>query len=132
MTCPAGMLLSYMFLDHGLENRTNTCVVSDKCVDYVTIRYPDSADELKLCGHEPELNTFFADGYSAIEVEFYANREEEDNGFSMDVRCTEPVVGSSRRRRQLEPATDRECVEVSSAERPTVDSSLQLVSICFE
>ena len=67
-----------MFLaNHSLEERTNRCVVQDKCVD----TFPNSTDEVKVCGQEAQLNHLFADGHSAIGVEFYANRHKQDVGF---------------------------------------------------
>ena len=152
MTCPAGKILAYKFVGHLLENRTNSCVVANKCVDYVTVSFPNTTDEEKTCGSEAATDTLFADGYSAVNVEFYANREEENNGFAMDVLCYEPGVTPARRRRRRrqavregEPVRQRpvteeqlvrerptECVRVSSTtETPTVDSAQQLVSICL-
>lgn len=125
-----------MFQDHHLENRTNSCVVADKCVDYVTVTFPNSTDEEKTCGTEPPLGTIFLDGHSEIDVEFYANRHEQATGFAMNVLCYEPGTAPARRRRRrrrIQPVKEiapRECVEVSTTERPTVDSAQQLVSIC--
>ena len=119
------MILSYMFLaNHSLEERTNSCVIQDKCVDYVHVTFPNSTDEVKVCGQEAQLNQLFADGHSAISVEFYANRHKQDVGFSMDVMCNVPGAPSRRR-----CATERgNCARVSDVERAPLDSAQQLVS----
>ena len=126
VTCPAGMCLAYMFADHVLENRTDTCVTPDKCVDYVHVTFPSSTEEVTSCGQEPDLNTLFADGYGALYAEFYANRHEQAAGFSMDVICYDPEFPPSRRRRQS--AGRERCTRMSNAKRPTVDREAQLVS----
>ena len=115
-----------MFANHVLENQTDTCVTSDKCVDYVHVTFPSSTEEVTSCGQEPDL---FADGYSAFNVEFYANRHEQDTGFSLTVWCSEPDEPQSRRRRQT--TGSERCSQVSNAERPTVDGEAQLVSFCM-
>ena len=127
MTCPEGRILSYMFTGHILEERTNTCVTADKCVDYVHVTFPNSTDEEITCGQEPGLNEEFADGHSAVDVEFYANRHEQADGFSMTVTCSDPEPPPSKRRRRQTAETE-DCSVVSCAERPTVDSEAQLVS----
>ena len=126
MTCPMGKTVHYMFTGHTLEDRTDTCVTASKCVDYVHVTFPNSIDEEKTCGQEPALNTLFADGHSGVFVEFYANRYEQAAGFSMDVKCCDPGVSPSRKRRQTSESV--ECSLVSNAERPTVDGEAQLVS----
>ena len=126
VTCPEGMILAYSFTTHVLENRTDTCETTDKCVDYVQLTFPNSAEKVTSCGQEPDLNTLFADGYGALYAEFYANRHEQAAGFSMDVICYDPEFLPSRRRRQS--AGSERCTRVSDAKRPTVDREAQLVS----
>ena len=128
MTCPEGMILSYMFVaNHSLEERTNSCVIQDKCVDYVHVTFPNSTDEVKVCGQEAQLNQLFVDGHSAIDVEFYANRHKQDVGFSMDVMCNVPGA-PSRRRRATKRGDTNNCARVSDVERAPLDSAQQLVS----
>ena len=127
VTCPEGMILTYMFMEHVLENQTEDTCVTDKCVDYVRVTYLNGTDENTSCGQKPD--TLFADGYSALYVEFYANRYEQAAGFSMSVTCSEPEPPPSRRKRR-QTAESAECSVVSDAERPTVDSEAQLVSFC--
>ena len=128
MTCPVGKLLSYSFTSHVLEERTDTCVTPNKCVDYVHVTFPDSSDEETTCGQEPG-NAVFADGYSALKVEFYANRHEESAGFYMTVTCSTPSTPPPMGKRQT--AESKECSRVSDAERPTVDGGAQLVSLSY-
>ena len=126
MTCPEEMLLSYAFTSHVLEERTDTCVTPNKCVDYVRVTFPDSPDEDTTCGQEPD-STDFADGYSAFNVEFYANRHEEAAGFLMTVTCFPPQTPPPTEKRQT--AGSEECSRVPNAERPTADGGAQLVSL---
>ena len=115
-----------MFLDHILESRTDTCLAQDKCVDYVKLTFPNVSDTVLTCGEEAELNKLYVDGHSALSVEFYANRYEQDVGFLLHVMCYEPgAVPSGKKKRQAE-----ECVLVSGTVRKpvTVDSAKQLVS----
>ena len=128
MTCPEGMLLSYSFTSHVLEERTDTCVTPNKCVDYVHVSFPDSSDEETTCGQEPG-NTVFADGYSALKVEFYANRLEEAAGFFMTVTCYPDPNSSPTGKRQT--TENAECSRVSDAERPTLDGGAELVSLYY-
>ena len=127
VTCPEGMTASYVLLDHDLENRKDSCVVQDKCLDYVRVSFPNSNDEETTCGQEVSLGSVFADGYSSINVEFYANRQEEDEGFAMSVSCSEPGTEQTIEKRHI--AAEEECIGVPSTDRPTVNSSQQLVSI---
>ena len=120
------MQLSYMFLGrHSLEERKKSC--QNKCVDYIHLKFPASTDEVKVCGQEAPLNKLFADGHSAISVEFYANRHEEDVGFSMNVMCNVPGT-SSRKRHVAESGETSNCARVSDVERAPVDSAQQLVN----
>ena len=128
VTCPAGKCLAYMFAGHALEERTDECVTSDKCVDYVHVTFPGSTEEVTSCGQEPDLNTLFADGYAALYAEFYANRLEQTAGFSMDVICYDPGSPPSRRRKRSQTAGNETCSVVSGTVRPTVDGETQLVS----
>lgn len=125
-----------MFIKHILENRTtNSCIIEDKCVEYVHITFPNTTDEVKTCGEEMETNTVYSDGYSGFYLEFYTNREEEDLGFSVNVMCTEPDVEPSRKKRQIGKDEEEEegrqednnCVSVPNIMRPTVDSVQLLV-----
>ena len=129
MTCPVGQLLSYSFTAHTIENRTDTCVTSNKCVDYLHVIFPGGTDEEITCGQEPDLNTEFADGYSEFNVEFYANRYEEAAGFFMIVTCYPPPTPPPMRKR--ETAKSEECSRVSDAVRPTVDGGALLVSLSY-
>ena len=72
VTYSEGMILSYINIirvlaNYSLEERTNSCVIQGKCVDYVHVTFPNSTDEVKVCGQEAQ-----GDGHSAIGVEFYA------------------------------------------------------------
>ena len=118
-----------MFLaSHSLEGRTNYCVINNKCVDYVRLNFPASTDEVKVCGQEGQLNHLFADGHSAMSVEFYTNRHEQDVGFSMNVMCNVPGTPSRKRRVPESGVTNNNCSHVSDVERAPVDSAQQLVS----
>ena len=136
MTCGEGLILGYMFLNHELENRTNnSCVIADKCVDYVKLTFPNSTDKEMTCGEEVELNTIFADGFSELSVDFYTNREEETAGFSLNVMCYEPsAVPSNRKRAAAEEEADIDrlhdtdsCECLPNTVRNTVDSAELLV-----
>ena len=130
MTCPAGQVLAYMFLEHILENQTDSCTGSDTCVDYVEITYPCGETE-KTCGHGGNIGVLEADGYNSAVVEFYANREEEDTGFQLNLLCFVPGTVPSRKRSVRVRETtgeDRSCVEVGSdVKRLEVNSSQELV-----
>ena len=126
MTCPVGWLLSYSFMAHDIEDRTDTCVTPNKCVDYLHVTFP--GDEEVTCGQEPPLNTVFADGYSEFKVEFYANRYEEAAGFLMIVTCFPPPIPPPMCRGKRQTAESEECSRVSDAARPTADGGAQLVS----
>jgi hypothetical protein len=126
VTCPAGMLLTYSFTGHILEDRTSTCLTPNKCVDYVHVTFPNVLDEDITCGQEPALNSPFANGDVGFSVEFYANRHEEADGFSMLVTCITPPPPPGRRRRRIQTEGSGECSLVSNAERPTVDGEAQL------
>ena len=128
MSCPEGMLLSYSFASHVLEERTDTCVTPNKCVDYVHVTFPDSSDEETTCGQEPG-NAVFADGYSALKVDFYANRHEEAAGFFMTVTCYPDQIPPPMGKRQT--AESEGCSRVPDAERPTVDGGALLVSLSY-
>ena len=130
MTCPAGMLLTYSFTGHILEDRASNCSTTDKCVDYVHVTFPNTLDEDITCGQEPALNSPFANGDVAFSVEFYANRHEQAAGFSMLVTCITPPPPPpppGKKRRQTDG--NGECSLVSNAVRPTVDGEAQLVSL---
>ena len=89
MRCEAGKLLSYNFVAHSLESRSTHC--SDSCVDYVQVDLPSLGGEVvTTCGVEAQLGEVFSDGTSAIDVEFVANRREQDSGFMMFVWCSDP------------------------------------------
>ena len=128
MTCPVGWLLSYLFMAHDIEDRTNTCVTPNKCVDYLHVTFPDGADEKITCGQEPALYTEFADGYSEFNVEFYANRHEEAAGFLMIVTCFPPPTPPPMNPGKRQTAESEECSRVSDAARPTANGGAQLVS----
>lgn len=122
-----------MFTAHTLENSTDICGVQDKCVDYVKLTYPNVTDEVWLCGVDAVINqTVIVDGHSAINVEFYANRLEENKGFNLAITCYEPGSEPSSRKRQAEEegamGSGRECVEVSDQKSAPVDSVTVLVS----
>ena len=133
MTCPAGQVLAYMFLEHILENQTDSCTGSDTCVDYVEITYPGGQTE-KTCCHGGNIGVLEADGYNSAVVEFYANREEEDTGFQLNLLCFVPGTEPSRKRsvrvgKNVVPTEeDSRCVEVGSdVKRLEVDSAQELV-----
>ena len=138
MTCPEGEVLAYVFQGHTLENETDTCDTngSKVCVDYVKISLKGSPEEIVHCGPGENLHTVFAQGYSSVLVEFYANREEQEKGFEMNLMCYDPALYTppeSLRRRRQESRRENEgqwtmCVDVPGDEpRPVVDSAEILV-----
>ena len=151
MRCEAGKLLSYNFIAHHLENRSVHC--GNSCVDYVEVDLPSLGGEVvTTCGMEAQLGVIYSDGTSAIDVEFVANRREQDSGFMLFVWCSDPgfdinaqsEIHSSRRRRKRDEQEESQrggedseedaqplvCTQPSSAPRPTVDSLERLVSVC--
>ena len=128
VTCPEGQILSYLFVDHVLENRTNSCIVDNKCVDYVELSFPNTTVELKTCGEEAEVNTLFADGYSGLDVEFYTNRHEQALGFALNVFCSEPGTPQAKRKREIREEEEKCTQAADDAERPTMDTAKELVS----
>ena len=115
-----------MFTSHTLESRTNTCILQEKCVDYVKLTFPNVTDEEIFCGTEPQLNSLVTTSNKGLVAEFYANRYEEAKGFELTVICIAPGSQPTNRRKRAEM-----CTQVSNAPRLTVDSAQELVSTVF-
>ena len=123
--CEGDKLLSYNFVTHILENRSNHC--GNSCVDYVEIDFPNyGSEKLTTCGIEAEIGVMYSDGNTEIDVEFVANREEQAHGFMIFVWCCDPsfdinaYLNSSRRKRDSDQYV--ECAEPVGTHREPVDS----------
>ena len=93
-------------------------------------------EKITTCGTEAELNAIHSDGVAEINVEFVANRYEQDSGFMMFVWCSDPGFdvnaqienfNSSKKKRAAEDNV--RCERTSNAPRPTFDAVSRMVSI---
>ena len=130
--CEGDKLLSYNFVSHTLESRSNHC--GNSCVDSVKIDFPNYGNaKLTTCGMEAEMGVINSDGTTEIDVEFVANRAAQAHGFMMFVWCSDPAFDSNAENAQQKRDTNQyfECAEPDGTHREPVDAVQLLVrAVC--
>ena len=134
MKCEGNKLLSYNFISHALEGRSDHC--ENSCVDSVKIDFPNYGNaRLTTCGMEADTGIINSDGTTEIDVEFVANRADQAHGFMMFVWCTDPALDSNAQPEissEWKRDSDQysECAEPAGTHREPVDAVQLLVSVC--